>query len=211
MPTKRIAFDVNAALPAAWDQLWAENLKQRKDDLRYEKKVGKRAFNWARTYYITAASMERLIREMADKVAWAQVGNTAVYRGVRFSGNLQRTIHDWLFGQARRGVLTYHNFGKGHISGARFRPVGQPMAEAEQQTVARNAKRRTTPRVRHYIADGSLACMKPRKRSIFSRHRSTVRTTKNKLDVTCPRCRNLLGLGPYLATTSTQHEASATA
>jgi hypothetical protein len=55
---KRIEFDRAAAIKAAWDLCWKDNLKQRKEDVAYEKKVGKKPFNSARTFYLTASDIE---------------------------------------------------------------------------------------------------------------------------------------------------------
>lgn len=200
---KRIAFDMPKALQHAWDILWANNLRQRKDDVKYENKVGKKPFNWARTYYICAADVERTVRDLAedsrDGKPWRTTPGYGGYgSGIRFNGNLQSTVRDWLFGQCSRGILTYHNFGRGHISGARFRPVGEPMADAEKETVQRKTRERLTPRPRHYSANGyggTLKCMEGRKRSPFSRGRRTAYATAKQADVTCPRCRKALGLG----------------
>jgi len=136
--TKRFSFDIKAAIPVAWDVIWASRLKQRKDDLAYEKKYGKKAFNWATSYYVCAADVERMVRDFAQDTAdgkpW-RTTNTGYGDGygLRMPGNLNSMVRGWLL-RGNGGQIVGHNFGRGHISGMRFRPVGEPMAEVEKVT-----------------------------------------------------------------------------
>lgn len=199
---KRFAFDTRLAIATAWDVLWASNLKQRKDDVAYEKKVGKRAFNAARTYYICAADVERLVRDFAEDTAHGRPWRTTPgYGGVGFGGSgirmpggLSNAVRDWLL-RGNGGKIVSHNFGRRHISGQRFRPVGEPLAPAEEDTMAKKIKDRDPSRVilRHFAKGYSdrLLCVKAKRHS-FSRHRSKARRTSKFEEVTCPRCKKLL-------------------
>lgn len=196
MKRKALAFDVPQAIQKAWDFLWGENLKRRAD----EKNLGGRWY--AETYYLTAADIERQVRSWAqdtyDGNPWNMTRSYGSYGqyGFKFRGNLKHTIRNWLFDQARHGVLEYHNFGRGHISGARFRPRGEPMAPAEVKTVTAKEERRRNPKPRpeHFSEHGysGLPLCTEARRSPYSRNRGHTRCTHNKEEVTCKRCLNLL-------------------
>lgn len=199
---KRFAFDIKAAIPAAWDVIWASRLKQRKEDVAYEKKVGKKPFNWATSYYVTASDVERMVRDFAEDTAngkpWRKT-NTGVggYMGIRLGGDLKGAVRSWLL-RGNGGKIVGHNFGRGHISGMRFRPVGEPMAEVEKVTMEKNVKRRNglaPPRPVHF-SDKGLLCQKARLKGRFSWHRSNARSTKDRDKVTCKQCLNLLAKMP---------------
>ena len=106
--------------------------------------------------------------------------------GVRMPGGLQRAVRNWLLSNSR---LDRHNFGKGHISGMRFRPQGAPLAPAEIKTMQQKEKDRvrTTPKPVHFRKLGGLLCVV---RKPFS-HRSKARCTSDWNRVTCPRCQKL--------------------
>lgn len=192
---KRFAFDMQSAIQTAWDMLWAANLERRKENDDYTKKTGKKSFDEAGTYYICSADIERTVRGFAQQSFEGHPWTLGGYAyNVRMQGNLQRTVRDWLL-HGNRGKIVGHNFGKGHISGMRFRPVGEPMAEAELQTIKRNEDRRLKPRPRHYGKSKPI-CTANRRRSMFSRPSRNIWTTNNKSDVTCPRCLNLLAKMP---------------
>lgn len=195
MKSRKIAFDVRAAIPAAWDKMWAENLKRRREDVAYEKKHGRRPFDAARTYFLTAASIEREVREMADRAATATGMSWGV---VRISGNLQRAVRDWLL-RGPRG-LQQHNFGRGHISGMRFRPRGEPLAPAEKATNAAHEKRAADRKAgkesrRHFSMRGYGShpqCVVEQRRKKGHGHglwrQSKARVTRDATEVTCPSC-----------------------
>lgn len=197
---KRIAFDVQAAIPLAWDKLWESNLKQRKKDLAYEKKVGKKPFNWSRTYYLTASDVENQVREFAIAVrdgkslseARIAHGTPMAWPPIRISGDLKGVVRKWLL---RNSKLVAHNFGKGHISGARFRPRGEPLAEVEVETFKKKEERRRNPKPRPvHFYDKGLLCQKKRLngRWTWSRGRHQTRSTEDQGSVTCKQCLNLL-------------------
>lgn len=186
---KHFAFDMQKAIQTAWDMLWAANLKRRKENAQYKKKTGKRSFDEATTYYLCAADIVRTVRGFAqqtlDGKPWSLDGYAYT---VRVSGNLQGQVRDWLL-HGNRGRIVGHNFGRGHISGMRFRPVGEPMAEAELETIVRKEKQRDKPRLRHY---GRRPLCTTKQRSPFSRPSRDVWSTLDKDEVTCPRCQKLL-------------------
>jgi hypothetical protein len=199
----KFTIDLNKAIPAAWDMLWAQNLKQRKEDLAYEKKVGKKPFNWSRTYYLTASDIENQVREFAaatrDGKSWDKAhiafGRPMNWPPIRISGDLKGTVRNWLL-RGNGGKIVCHNFGRGHISGARFRPFGEPLATAETETMVKHEKRRkglAPPKPIHFY-DKGLLCQKKRTngRHSFYSSRSRARSTGDRSEVTCKACLNLL-------------------
>lgn len=197
---KRFTFDINAAIPAAWDVIWTSHKKERKKDEAYEKKQGKKPYGWERTYYTTASDVERMVRDLAEDTAngkpWRTENTCSGWGTVRISGNLKGKVRDWLL---RNPKITGHNFGRGHISGMRFRPVGEPLAEAEKKTIEKNQKRRAglgSPKPWHFSEKGSLLCQKARMKGRYSFGRSSAWSTKDQSKVTCKQCLNLLAKMP---------------
>lgn len=200
---KKFSFDINAAIPFAWDVIWASHRKERKKDEAYAKKYGKKPYGWERTYYTTASDVERMVRDLAQDTAegkpWRTENTCSGWNTVRISGNLKGKVRSWLL-RGNGGKIVYHNFGRGHISGARFRPVGEPLAEAEKKTIEFHKKRRAgelPPRPIHFSQNG-LLCQKARLKGRFSWHRSTARSTKDQEKVTCKQCLNLIKRAPHL-------------
>lgn len=152
---KRFAFNVSAAIPAAWDFLWAINLKDR---AKMEKEhpdgdFGKYGRRWyTRTFYICAADVVAQVRSFAYETAKGQKWGTNGVRGpdygIRMSGDLEGQVRSWLL-RSKVG----HNFGRGHISGMRFRPHGAPLGPSEKDTLVEKAKPKK-PRPIHFSRDG---------------------------------------------------------
>jgi len=194
---KRFAFDTQKAIATAWDVLWADRLRQRKEDLAYEKKVGKKPFNWGASYYVTATDVERMVRDFAQDTAdgkpWRKTndGYGGYGSGIRIGGDLKRTVRDWLLRNPR---IVGHNFGRGHISGMRFRPVGQPLGEPEKKTIEKRAERRANPKppTYHFKEKGVLLCQKARMKGRFTFRQSRAWTQHDPAKVTCKQCLNLL-------------------
>jgi hypothetical protein len=144
--------------------------------------------------------MEDQVREFARQILdGKEPGSTEGYylgsAGVRVSGNLNNAVRDWLL---HNSEIVRHNFGKGHISGMRFRPVGQPLSPAEQKTIVAKEEDRRNSRTppRHYSEHyGSPLCTRKR-RNPFSCSRSHARTTPKRDEVTCKACLNLLEKEP---------------
>lgn len=201
---KRLAFDINKALPAAWELLWTYNLNARK------KREGFRN----ETFYLTASDLECQVRRFAEETAageaWGSRGRAwgrgYGSGGIRFPGNLLGVCRDWLSREARAGRLQCHNFGRGHISGMRYRPAGEPLSEPELKTLAAHERQRAKPRPRpvHARKGGGLACAPPGKRVWGFRpskaHAIPVaagdkgdRLSSGFMLVTCARCRKVLG------------------
>jgi len=117
------------------------------------------------------------------------------YTSIHIGGDLQKIVRAWLFAQVSAGKMQVHNFGKGHISGARFRPNGAPLAPSEKETFERKAKEktRTTPKPVHFALHGGAGCTQIKKPSRFGRSSRSTRTTSDLDKVTCPRCIKLRG------------------
>ena len=188
-------FNIPQAIQAAWDVLWADNLKRRAEDS---------AFRVSETYYLCAADVENQVRAFAEDTfygrPWRKDRQYGAYpTGIRFKGDLKRTVRDWLFARVSTGILAVHNFGRGHISGARFRPAGEPISPAEQGTLKKklDQKLNPKPKLKHYSKhgfSGRPACTASRRRSPFSRSNHRIWTTKDQKEVTCPRCAKLLSV-----------------
>lgn len=216
---KRFAFDMNKALQYAWDVRWTGNIARRQRDLEYEKKTGKKSYGWAQSYYLTASDIERTVRDLAEFTQrgepWPTDPEKLGYgygNGIRFPSNLQNVVRNWLFSNRK---LTHHNFGRGHISGARFRPVGEPLAEAELATMV-NKQRKRDPNYKapvHFRCDSpwrSLCThkrMEGKRRSFFGgRGRSQAWCNEDKEKVTCKQCLNILASN-YVVPVRKQHSA----
>jgi hypothetical protein len=176
-------FNVDATCQEAWNYLWAYNLKKRKE-----------GHDWkGDSYYLTATDIERQVRAFAYDDFTGQPRGTHPYGGpIRIyhggRGSLLQVVRDWLHSQYCSGKLERHNFGRGHISGMRYRPKGAPIGEREKVTIKRNSEPRK-PRPHHYGERGALLCrqgMKKRMSWGFNRHPAW--TTKNWKEVTCQRC-----------------------
>lgn len=171
-------IDLLREIEDAWSRLWAKNLKDRNAGQDYR----------GTTYYLTATDIEREVRKSVDE-------RLDTY-GARIvgAGRLLDRIRVWLRGQCVRGRLECHNFGRGHISGQRYRPAGQPIGPAEAATIAR--KKENRPRPIHLSRSTSWnpipLCTAGRSRSRFSRGRSKTWTTKDVGRVTCTRCQKIL-------------------
>jgi hypothetical protein len=182
-------FDTRKAIETAWNVLWASNIANRK-------KWTKEGYTYglSGTYYLTASDVENQVRAYAHDEVHGKPWRTdrAPYGGwsVRVEGDLFAAVRDWLLSNPN---LTYHNSGRGHVSGARFRPVGEPLAPAEVRSAEKREKERTDPRPRvvhfgSYSLNGLLCTIE--KRSPFSRTRNCGQREVEK--VTCPRCKSLL-------------------
>lgn len=204
---KKFHFDVRAAIPLAWNFLWAKNLETRKKDEADFARTGHKAYRDGSTYYLCAADIENQIRAWAeDTAAGKPWRKERVYGGygfqVRLSGDLQGMVRDFLL-RGNGGKIVGHNFGRGHISGMRFRPVGEPLSEAEKNTLDKKQKQRDNPRPTtwHYserygsrpecVRQAAIA----KGQRIYGFRPSKALTTRDLEEVTCPRCKNLIAQG----------------
>lgn len=190
----RQAFDVNQALPKAWELQWQ----------RAQQNAAK---GYERASHVTASDLEAQVRTFAEEQMQSKPwGSSGAAWGkpygmrLRISGNLLDRCRDWLLDQVRKGKLESHNFGRGHISGMRFRPCGTGMSKAEQSTLHRREVRRTHAAPVHARIsdkDASLLCQQPKShRSFRSLYRGAcARRPAEYAQVTCPRCRTLLDKG----------------
>lgn len=192
----RIPFDTELAIATAWDLLWARNIKMRAEGQDYD----------GQTYYLTASDVERQVRAFAEEQMegkpWGSSGNhDAYYSRIRISGDLNNAVRDWLLWNHN---LQQFNFKRGHISGMRFRPVGEPFSPQELRTQAaqkKEADARAAGKKKpvHYSGRtfGNAICVK---RSPYSSGiRSSAYTTRDPAKVTCPRCLKMLAANPELA------------
>jgi len=185
--TKRVAFDFGKAIPAAWDLLWKRH---------YEERAKGGDFR-GNTYYVTARDVEQTVRGFAKDTLDGKPWGTNYYgypTGIRVQGNLQALVRDWLL---HNPAISGHNFDRGHISGMRFRPVGEPISPAEEKTLAAKAERKANPRprLRHYNAQamrGTALCQQARLAGRFRMTRPLTWSTNKPSEVTCKQCLNLL-------------------
>lgn len=208
-------FDLGKAVPAAWALLWADNLRKRAagEDFR------------GNTTFLTASDLEGQVRQFAGEQnagkAWGSAGrawgNTMYNSGIRIStgrpGTLLDYCRDWLHREVRAGRLEEQTMGRGHISGARYRPAGEGTTEREQKTMDAKRKRRENGPTWHISASGTFGgrpwCTADRKRSFYSYRRSSALTTKEREQVNCRRCLNLLALrGDKMPVPAVREEAS---
>jgi hypothetical protein len=204
---RHFKFDVRAAIVAAWDLLWADNLKRRLKEEALDKKLGRKSSRFAsQTYYLTASDLEDQVRSFAEDTAQGRPWRKErAYGGygfrVRLSGDLQSAVRDFLL-RGNGGRIVGHNFGKGHISGMRFRPAGEPISPSEEKTIAAKAERRANPRriVEHYSETygGYPLCTSESAtgKRVFHFRPSKASVTKKREEVTCRRCLNLLASIP---------------
>lgn len=193
---KRVQFDTKLAIKTAWDVLWAHNLKIRgtPDDYRN------------RSYYVTAADLVNQVRSFARSTMEGKPWDTSKPNNfggfgsylegggrLRMSGDLQGVVRDWL---RHNPNIASHNFGRGHISGMHYRPVGQPISPTEQKTLTKKAEQRANPkpRPRHFGKSygARAACVLASGRKIAGWTRSNAWVTSKVADVTCPRCLKLI-------------------
>lgn len=184
---KRFAFDRQKAMTAAWDMLWAFNLKQREEG----------GYRPSTTYYLTASDLmyqvRRFAEETAEGKAWGSTGRA--YGGgygsrVRLSGDLLSDCRSWL---RRNPQLTSHNFGRRSCTGERYRPIGEPISEAERGTLEEKEKRAATPRPIHKHVQGkTFLCAPVKKGPRWRPTRSQAHVTMASERVTCPRCLKLM-------------------
>ena len=115
--------------------------------------------------------------------------------------NLEAMVRNWLLNNRN---LTSHNFRRGHISGARFRPRGEPLSKQEEATMTKQAKEEADrlagkQKVRH-MRDGDCwghaLCAEERRRKTErwyrSNHRPNSLTTDDPAEVTCKVCLSIL-------------------
>jgi hypothetical protein len=192
MKTRTAVVDLSKICPAAWALMWKYAEKQQEEGA------------YRAQDYLTATDLEAGVRALAKATlegkAWDEVKSDDVFfgysYGIRIStgcrGSLLDACRDWLFAAVNDGRLVSHNFGRGHISGARFRPAGGAVLnETETKTLKAKAARRSTPRPRHYSPTyGHPLCI-PRPKSGHFFRPSKALTVSDWEHVTCPRCLKL--------------------
>lgn len=191
------AFDLKAAMTEALDWLWTYKAAERK---KLEAK-GDTSDRWyAEHTYTTATELERRVRSaLCERQNSAKVGaygiNGGIYSGFRIQGLGGISLLDHCRRFLLRSGLERHNFGRGHVSGERFRAPGVEIPESERKTL--EAKAKTKPVHLKRASAWAPLCTEGRKsqRGTFSRHRShrpSTSLTQEADKVTCPRCRKLM-------------------
>lgn len=214
---KRVPFNVEAEIAKAFTFVWEEKQKTQKEG---------HDFN-GQTYYVTATDLERRVRgaaaEQFDGLPEGKLGaNYSNYHsGIRISTGgipLLQLCRRYLLREARQeGRLQMHNFGRGHVSGERFRPVGFPLSPAEEKTFAKKEDREEKkakgqipvhakdPSWRGYpsktLCSAAARATERAKNRGYSGGRGRHRTSTKfegrdfegkEIPVTCPRCLKIL-------------------
>lgn len=171
-------FDLDGELQAALARYWQRGELARKAGHDYR----------GMSRYVTATDLERDVREHLTARFYESGlrGRFVIHTGQR--GGLLQAARAFLFARVRAGELASHNFGRGHISGERFRLASTEVSAAEQQSVAR----RERPRVVHAPASetsyGRPLCTATRTRSLYYTRRRAVITSSERERITCARC-----------------------
>lgn len=205
--------ELDTIITAAWEWLWAYYQG------RIRESMAEGHEPWDDHFFITASELEYTVRIMLANRLRKQpattgdpaYGNThglvVSIRGGRYREDLLCVVRDWLAGQTG-DTLQRHNFGKGHISGMRYRPLGAPLSPAEKRTLAKKDKDATRAKAIHaadpathwpqlaLCSKAARETAKAKRRSYSCRRHSphsSVSTTSDPDKVTCPKCRKLLG------------------
>jgi hypothetical protein len=203
--SRSISLDLSVELPKAWAVCWAEWCEPK--DIG-DAENGPQLWE-PRQRWLTATDLEQRLRaaavEKLDGIEYGKLGRGYGYGmgvTIRFPDNSRATlldrVRDWLREQVAAGQLVCHNFGRGHISGMRFRPPGVELTEGEKATLETKRKRAAGEAVVHlYTGENWFQrrplCTPPRKKSTFRpRQRSKAEMTSEPEKVTCPRCKKLL-------------------
>jgi hypothetical protein len=194
---RAIKFNVGLAIQTAWDHIWKENLETRASGNDYRN----------RSYYTTATDIERKVRAFAYDTQRGDPWGTHPYGSstIRFTGNLFEAVRDWVRGEIRVGRILVHNFGRGHISGQRLRPAGQPMSEAETKTIEKKAQPYKPAPIHFKTGNGHgygspplcISTMRKLKgQRAWGWKPSRAWTTDDREKVNCKRCLNILNEKP---------------
>lgn len=192
---KTFVFDCQKAIAAAWDHCWKQNLEMRAMGRDFR----------GNTYYLTASDVEAQVRAFAEDTVQGQPWGTTdrslmgYMVKIRLPGNLNEMVRSFLL---RNPNITGHNYGKGHISGMRFRPAGEPLGEVAEASLAKKAKEKANPKPKpvHFSKNYYRAlCQEERMKGKFSYSRPSGRKTSDPTKVTCKRCLKLFAEQPQQA------------
>ncbi len=213
-------FDLETEIQKAWDFAWTYYCEESRyqvpeydeEGLPTGKLTGEVRISISppRQAWLTATDLERRVRaaaqEQLEGKPYGSCGCDSWRSGVRISTGSRLTLLDvcrsWLLRRRTEGVLEAHNFGKGHISGMRFRPVGVSLTESEVKTKEKKERRAKGETPVHFrTTNGNFftsrpICVGPRKSSGSRPKRSSARLTTDREQVTCPRCLKLLATTP---------------
>ena len=176
----------------------------------------------ARQQWLTATDVKCRMRaaaaELIDCVPYGSKGMND-YASQKFcistgipGFTLLDAVRDFLRRQVSNGDLVAHNFGRGHISGMRYRPSGVLLTNAEKNTVGTKNRRRNGGMPVHFIdpekkhwPSRTLCSRKARdkKKGMSFRRptQSSAHMTVKQDKVTCKRCLKLLTQEPTDANT----------
>jgi hypothetical protein len=199
---RAVAFNLAKAISEAWKLQWKQ-----KEEMNDEKRADMQYYR--ANLYLTASDLEAQVRLFAEEqIAGEKWGSRGPAWGkgygssVRISLGRRQTLldacRDWLLSEQRAGRLSSFNFGRGHISGARYRPAGMEISETEQKTLEAKRKRRETPRPVHAkVRQGgsAIVCMQDRMKGRIRMSRSKTRSSIDPNEITCPRCQKLIDEG----------------
>lgn len=199
-------IDLNKEIPQAFHRLWT---------YKQERQAAGHDFQ-GQTYYVAAKELEDEVR---NKLTGGEPGEQrGGYRsGIRISTGSRYSLFDlcrkWLLAQVSAGKLQAHNFTRGHVSGARYRPTGAPLSPSEEKHF--NKIQKEGPRGENkpihfadpyeegwprksYCSRATRETNKKKAKAYYRRpsHRTETRTTSEPEKVTCPRCLKLLAEQP---------------
>jgi hypothetical protein len=161
--SKKTVFNLEQEIQKAWDWCWAyfceptevrEAIYDEEGEPTGEYEAEPKRYP-ARQSWLTASDLVNRIRasaaEQLEGKPYGSKGPDTYYSNVRVStggrGDLLGVVRTWLL---RNSALEQHNFGRGHISGMRFRPVGSGLTESEAKTVEARRKRNAGETPVHY-------------------------------------------------------------
>lgn len=155
---------------------------------------------YAQECYTTATELERRVRaaaaEQMDGKPYGSNGfDDFAMKPFQVRGlNGIPLLHHCRSFLLRHPKLNRHNFGRGHVSGERFRTDDMPLSTAEQRTMAEKAKVKPVHLRRPTTWKPLCTATRQPKRSAFSadRGRPASNVTSDPAKVTCPRCLKLI-------------------
>lgn len=178
---KKMKIDLNQEIRDAIDRVWADCLERRK------------FWDRADTYHFSATEVARSVRDRARD----EMGTMNV-RIVGLDGlPLLEHVRRVLFAEVAAGRLT-QTVGKGcRITGARFRPAGEPLSPAEKRAAAVPAsEKRRRGNIVHWTGPegerGERACGKSKPKKPWARRRRRSYPTTDVSRVTCKKCLKLI-------------------
>lgn len=193
MARNSLAFDLQDELAAALDWIWAYKAERRAE---MEAKGDTQDRWYAEHTYTTATELERRVRAaLAEKADRKPYGSCEFrdfsHSGYRINGlnGIPLLQHCRTF--LLRSGLERHNFGRGHVSGERFRAPGVEMPETEVNTL--KAKEKVKPvHIKRESAYAPLCTASRKAKGFYRPRRPASNVTSDPTKVTCKQCLRLL-------------------